>query len=152
MNASWTTRIQIKTSENISSLTFESNSRPCYDFLDKSSTVLQSAVLHPLMGKTIWFLKNICCTIHCTLLCADKFSSGKNSLTHLFMRQSETQSEYCCHKKPDSERHGHGPYSRRQTCEYFEQFLIRCKLSRSKDLISTIKVLYTSPHPDLIAT
>ena len=83
-----------KNFRNISSLTLESNSRPWYDFLDKSSTMLQSAVLHPLMGKTIWFLKNICCTIHCTLLCADKFSSGKNSLTHLFMRQSEMQSEY----------------------------------------------------------
>ena len=99
LNASWTTRIQIKTSENISSLTFESNSRPCYDFLDKSSTVLQSAVLHPLMGQTIWFLKNICCTIHCTLMCTDKFSSGKNSSTHLFMKQYETQCEYCCHEK-----------------------------------------------------
>ena len=37
--------------------------------------MLQSAVLHPLMGQTIWFLKNICCTIHCTMLSSDKFQS-----------------------------------------------------------------------------
>ena len=28
--------------------------------------------------------------------------------------------EYCCHKEPDSEGHGDGPYSRRKTCKYFQ--------------------------------